>query len=600
MKSHRMRPSLGILVTGLLFLPSWLVAQQGSQQGLSHVRVVRLSYLSGTVAVKRPKSTEWAKAIVNTPIQEGYSVSTSNHSFAEVEFENGSTARLGELSEIDFTQLAMDGEGNKLNRLALEQGYATFHFMPEHGDVYQVKAAGATFTPDGKSEFRTDIDYGRLRAEVFSGSVDVAAGSKTAKLGKDKVLDSNASTAEAFSITHGITKDSWDAWTEARDKQTVLALNDQAVGARGPRYGWSDLDAYGEWADIPGYGLGWAPYESFGWSPYSAGLWDWYPSFGWTWISGEPWGWLPYHYGLWNYDASFGWFWMPGDFGFWSPALVSWYMGPGWIGWAPYGAIVPAGYGCVNAVPAGAFQNGQPVNSSNVTRLHPAQGTPINRPPVQATALAMLSGTPLARDVLLPGRIAAGAQATTGMTTSAIAATHAPVLRSGAQVTSSTSGAFRTHSAAPPTVLMGGDAVTEHALLSVHHNAFARFLGGVSDQPLRAQMGSTLGGRLRVSSPEGELGAFHGVREFGGSRSSAGFGAPHVLAGERGFGGRGVSVMPHASTMGGSRAGGGGEARGGFSAPAAVSSPSVSSGVSSSASVGGGAHAGGGGGGSRH
>ncbi|HKS95722.1 MAG TPA: FecR family protein, partial [Terriglobia bacterium] len=330
MKSHRMRPGIGILVAGLLLLPSWLVAQQGSAPatGLSHVRVVRLSYISGTVAVKRPKSTEWANAIVNTPIQEGYAVSTSSNSFAEVEFENGSTARLGELSEINFTQLAMNAEGSKLNRLALEQGYATFHFLPEHGDVYEVKAGAATFTPDGKSEFRTDIDYGRLRAEVFSGSVNIAAGGKTAKLGKDKILDDNANSTEAFNISHGITKDSWDAWTEARDKQTVLALNDQAVGPRGPLYGWSDLDAYGEWANIPGYGLGWAPYEAFGWSPYSAGLWNWYPSFGWTWISSEPWGWMPYHYGLWNYDASVGWFWMPGDsFDFWSPALVSWYMG---------------------------------------------------------------------------------------------------------------------------------------------------------------------------------------------------------------------------------------------------------------------------------
>jgi uncharacterized protein DUF6600/FecR-like protein len=587
MKSRYMRPGLGILVVGLLFLPSALAAQESPQPGLSHVRVVRLSYVSGTVAVKRPKSTEWAKAIVNTPIQEGYALSTSNHSFAEVEFENGSTARLGELSEIDFTQLAMDGEGNKLNRLALNQGYATFHFMPEHGDVYSVKAAGTTLTPDGKSEFRTDIDADHLRAEVFSGSVDVAAGSKVEKLGKDKIIDYNASATEAFNISHGITKDSWDAWTEARDKQTVLALNDQAVGPRGPLYGWSDLDAYGEWANIPGYGLGWAPYESFGWSPYSAGLWNSYPGFGWTWISSEPWGWLPYHYGLWNYDASFGWFWMPGDFGFWSPALVSWYMGPGWIGWAPFGAVVPAGYSCVTAVPAGALQNGQPVNSSNVTRLRPAQGTPLNRLPVQATALAMLSGTPLAANVLLPGRI-----------TSAAAATRTPMLSSGTQVSSSASGAFRTHSAAPATVLMGGDAAAEHALLSVHHSALARFWG-VSEQPLRAQMGTTLGGRLRVSSPASEFsaGAFHGVREFGGSQAAAKSGAPRVFAGERGFGRAGVSVLPHASSVGVSHASGG-EMHGGFGGAAAASSPSVSSSVSSSSSVGGGGH--GGGGGSRH
>ncbi len=72
------------------------------------MRVVRLSYVSGTVGVKRPASTEWAKAQVNTPIQEGFEMSTSAKSYAEVEFENGSTARLGEFSKVSFDQLAMD------------------------------------------------------------------------------------------------------------------------------------------------------------------------------------------------------------------------------------------------------------------------------------------------------------------------------------------------------------------------------------------------------------------------------------------------------------------------------------------------------------
>ena len=41
-----------ILFAGLLFLPVSLMAEEG----LSHVRVVRLSFLSGTVAVQRPGS----------------------------------------------------------------------------------------------------------------------------------------------------------------------------------------------------------------------------------------------------------------------------------------------------------------------------------------------------------------------------------------------------------------------------------------------------------------------------------------------------------------------------------------------------------------
>jgi hypothetical protein len=115
------------LVVGILIIPTFLIAQSS----LSHVRVVRLSYVGGTVAVKRPASTEWAKAQVNTPIQEGFELSTAANSYAEVEFENGSTARLGQFSKANFDQLAVDENGNKLNRLTFEQGYATFHFLPE-------------------------------------------------------------------------------------------------------------------------------------------------------------------------------------------------------------------------------------------------------------------------------------------------------------------------------------------------------------------------------------------------------------------------------------------------------------------------------------
>ena len=60
-----------MVVVGILILPTILFAQQG----LSHVRVVRLSYVSGTVGVKRPASTEWVKGQVNTPLQEGFELS---------------------------------------------------------------------------------------------------------------------------------------------------------------------------------------------------------------------------------------------------------------------------------------------------------------------------------------------------------------------------------------------------------------------------------------------------------------------------------------------------------------------------------------------
>jgi hypothetical protein len=576
MKSDTLRHNLPVVVAALLLLPPLAFAQQA----LSHARVVRLSYVSGTVALKRPGPTEWGKALVNTPIQEGFELSAAANSFAEVEFENGSTARLGELSKLEFSQLALDAEGNKLNHLTFEQGYATFHFLPEHADVYSVKVADATLTPDGKSEFRTDLREGRVRVEVFSGSVAVVAASGSTKLGKDKVLEYRVgNTEEAFNIRQGIEKDSWDKWVDARDTQAQLALRDQAVSARGLRYGWSDLDAYGEWARFPGYGLGWAPYVPLGWTPYSMGLWAYYPGFGPTWISSEPWGWLPYHCGWWNFDSFFGWFWMPGACGYWQPALVTWYTGPGWVGWEPAPQPAPTpnphpvhgqpgpgrpvhgrpGLISVTAVPTSVIQNGEMITPKLVTHVRSAEGTLVARPSFQAPSLPAI-------------RLTAG--------------TETPPPAPGSL-------SLPRGTPAPTTILMGGNAAKEKALIETHPGFWGRLLGtSPSSQPLRAREGSTLGGRYAVGGSLGEFrgGAFtHG----GGNPGMRGMTEPAARAPLHGSSHSGPVVLGHGQSAATSRAGGGGGGmHGGGGRPSAGVSATthVSSGAHSASSSPGGGH----------
>jgi hypothetical protein len=482
-----------VSVASLFFLPITLVAQQS----VSHVRVVRLSYLSGTVAVKQPGAIEWAKALVNTPVQEGFEISTSADSFAEVEFENGSTARLGELSHLAFDQLALNAEGEKLNRMTFEKGYATFHFLPEKHDAYSVKIADATLTPtSGKSLFRTDLDKGHVRVEVFNGSVQIVAPSGSAKLGKDKILEYNTGTTEAaFNIQQAIVKDSWDKWTEARDSQANLALTDQAVAAHGPVYGWSDLDTYGEWAMFPGFGYGWSPFAPMGWAPYSVGMWNWYPGMGYTWISGEPWGWLPYHYGSWNYSPDFGWFWMPGNFGFWSPALVSWYRGPGWIGWAPLGLNTQRGLvRPVTTLSGTAIQTGQVITPQSVGHAQFSEGTLTGPLPFQLGAGATLTGTPSAAGAAM----------------------------------SFTADAGGAHSLAPSSILMDGERS-------------AWLAGRPLREPLRVRLGTTLGGRYEVGGTVGEFrgDAFKGMGRSGGMRGS------QISAYSRGNSQPRLSVLSH-------------------------------------------------------
>lgn len=405
-----------ILFTAAL-IPLTLNSASSAAQSYSQARIVRLSFVEGTVTLHRPGVDQWAKAFINTPIQQGFKLATAANSFAEVEFENGSTVRLGQLSELDFTNLSLSPEGRKINHMTLAQGYATFTVMPEHADVYEVHAAGSTYMAADKTMFRLDLQQDGQRLEVFNGRVDAQSPYGNGTVAKNQVLQLIPHSTDPFQITHGITEDAWDRWVNKRQQTETVARNQGGPGsaawaAGNSLYGWGDLSYYGNWANLPGYGSCWAPSMGAGWSPYSIGRWSWYPGFGYTWISALPWGWLPFHYGSWISPAGAGWCWLPGNFASWSPGLVTWYQGPGWVGWAPRtytggGTSVAGcrvGQSCSTAVSLNTFQSGRPISPNDVVRVNPFHGRAITSPSI-----------PLTRNLRLPGPVASGPPLPTAM-----------------------------------------------------------------------------------------------------------------------------------------------------------------------------------------
>jgi hypothetical protein len=524
---------LGFFVLALSFATPALSTTDDSQQPpsvvLSHVRVVRLSFVDGTVTVRSPGSTEWAPATINVPIQEGFSVATAKKSFAEVQFENGSTVRLGEFSSIDFTQLALTPQGGHINHLTLDQGYATLHVIPQRNDEYLLSASGVSLAPHGKTEFRSDLNQDHLRVEVFSGHVQASDSTQTETIAKNNTLVRDSDSGTPFQITNKIQKDDWDKWANAREQQSTLAYHDQAVGIGAPLYGWDDLDVYGDWGNFPGYGYGWAPYEPSGWSPYSAGMWNWYQGWGYTWISGEPWGWLPFHYGHWNFNSGMGWFWMPGSFSAWSPALVNWYSGSGWIGWAPIGrggraSCTLGAAGCVTAVPPSVLRNGEPIRPGNPQVIHPAATEAISaiaRPDVAPVRATMPSGQQPPSRAALPA-----------------------------------SGFTRGREAAPSSVVMGQE---------VKPDTFGR-----SKNPIHVRLGGTMGGQLPTAAAAGVAA---GPRMASGQSRGA-RGSTSITGGPQ--------ILPHGSNGSPSHAGGGVGAgvHGASASPGMAGGSGVSPGIS--------------------
>jgi hypothetical protein len=370
--------------------------------------------VEGTVTLRRPGSSDWANGSVNTPIEEGFQVLTDKASFAEVQFENGSTVRLGELSLLKFDQLGRTESGDLLNKITLDHGYGTVAATPENSAVFEVRSGDATFTPQAKAEFRVDLDQGKIRIEVFKGSVDVSSPESSMTLSKNQVLEMTAGGAEAPALSQTTKRDDWDAWVAARDEQEKESATAQPPGGAipgAPAYGWSDLNQYGTWSYVDNCGYGWLPNAAVNWSPFGFGQWSMYPGFGYTWISYEPWGWLPYHYGAWQLDPTLGWAWCPtsawggGPLGwFWSPAVVTWYGGPGWVGWAPLPIHPISGTGLhpprqpvvgLNAVNVRTFEKGGPITSREFVAVDAAEAKPIEAPSVQAGLTASLPGRPV-------------------------------------------------------------------------------------------------------------------------------------------------------------------------------------------------------------
>lgn len=379
----------------------------------------------------------WAEAPVNTPLQQGFKVSTGENSFAELQFEDGDTIRQGQTTIVALTQLAQTASGNKINRLELQQGYATVHTLGEdENDVFELVTPQGVLTARGGAMFRVDLDKDIARVEVFKGMLDVRSNLGNWALESNTVLLLQPRASEPGEVSAGITEDDWDHWVEDRDNrmelsQTGPSPNTYTGNDSDTVSGWNELLEYGDWSYVPGGGYGWMPTQvGAGWAPYSTGRWFWYPNLGFTWIAAEPWGWLPFHYGGWDFVPGAGWMWFPGKLGPWSPASVDWYKGPGWVGWSPRPRPVvggPAHRVCATAGDCGglamstnAFRNGGIVNPAHGLAFSPTTGERIRQPQIQPTTAMMLPGPAVPRPAAASGaftvRAGSGVQLGAGAT----------------------------------------------------------------------------------------------------------------------------------------------------------------------------------------
>lgn len=297
--------------------------------------VIRLSYVSGSVQILQNGTVQFDKAVANMPLFEGSQVATSGDGQAEIEFADGSVARLTPNSSLQLVHVQPIGASGRTD-LELLSGLGYFELNVGQGQRFTVKIGPATARPAENSIFRADLDTNPGIA-LFQGvlHVDGGNGAYSTDVDEREAVHFDPNDPSQYTLAQEITPDSWDQWNVdrddaiAREAQSQTPVRNDSSAPQDP--GWNDLDAYGDWYPVDGYGNVWVPDGvDANWDPFGYGYWATYPTYGVTWISGYPWGWLPYHCGAWNYFP-FGWGWVPGGCGLgWSPIVTVWNAPPGY------------------------------------------------------------------------------------------------------------------------------------------------------------------------------------------------------------------------------------------------------------------------------
>lgn len=281
------------------------------------MRTARLSFVQGNVQVLYGDNTQIGEAQANLPLIEGQRIVTADDGQAEIEFEDGSIVRLTPQTALTLVRMNSD-DGRYLTQLSLDQGMAYFELRIAGQNGYFLKAGNASLTPVENSSFRVSLDQAPVEVAVMQGSLHVERdGGYSANVHAGEQFEPDAADSGRYFLSKSVRQDSWDNWNEERDQaaaseaaQRTEARNDYAQDSG---YGWSDLDANGNWYDLPGYGRVWQPPMAvdMSWDPYGYGNWVWYPGYGYVWVSGYGWGWTPFYCGSWSYWDGFGWGWLP-------------------------------------------------------------------------------------------------------------------------------------------------------------------------------------------------------------------------------------------------------------------------------------------------
>ncbi|MFL6332715.1 MAG: DUF6600 domain-containing protein [Pyrinomonadaceae bacterium] len=332
-------------------------------EALARPRAARVERVDGEVGLSRDLASDqdennWVELTPNTPLTVGDRLYARDDSRASLAFTGRNFATIDPDSALDVVSLS-----DRRTQLALREGSAIFDLGALQPDeMFEVA------TPYGAVDFQEPglyqvgyNDDGSAFVSVLSGLAQVVGLAGSGQVSKGEMLTLLGQTAAQVALSRlspdyagGLLNNYYDYrypdYYDGRYADYNAYLNDPDYYDPYNRYasyryvpasvpGAYDLDSYGDWQDLDGYGYAWSPRVEQGWAPYRDGYWMTDAPYGLTWVSNEPWGYAPYHYGRWV-SSNDRWYWVPDGVNTqpaYAPALVAFLpeTGANQIGWVP-------------------------------------------------------------------------------------------------------------------------------------------------------------------------------------------------------------------------------------------------------------------------
>ena len=306
-------------------------------------------------------NAQWIAAVPNQPFSEGDRIYTRDNAHTSLAFSGRNFARLNPNTSLDVVSLE-----DRRTQLALRDGSAMFdvgYLQPN--EVFEVATPNGAIGFDQPGLYNVGFDNnGGVLVSVLSGLARVVGLGGSGEVNKGEMLTLLGQAASQIALSRlnpqdagyqvddyyrnqypnsydGRYNNNYDAYLSDPYYYDPYRRDTSYQYANSSIPGLNDLDYYGDWQNVDGYGNAWRPRVDAGWVPYQQGQWiNDYP-YGPTWVSNDPWGYAPYHYGRWAH-VGHQWYWIPeaqNTTPMYAPALVAFVPldNANQIGWVPLG-----------------------------------------------------------------------------------------------------------------------------------------------------------------------------------------------------------------------------------------------------------------------